>query len=75
MWDAPDANKFKIHAKSPIHCLFDTSRVYTIVKITLKQNYIQNRAENCDKQFWQTSIFYLLLLYGIIFEDKVVSKA
>ena len=23
------------------HYLFDTSRVYTIVKITLKQNYIQ----------------------------------
>ena len=24
-----------------IHYLFDTSHVYTIVKITLKQNYIQ----------------------------------
>ena len=29
------------HITIIIHYLFDTSRVYTMVKITLKQNYIQ----------------------------------
>ena len=33
-------NCYSLSAAWIIHYLFDTARVYTIVKITLKQNYI-----------------------------------